>query len=71
MLLAIAPLSLSLGFFKVPQDKVNEKMMKSASNEELGFVCANFRFRVSGRAGGVLAGVGRYLILMITSGSGS
>jgi len=37
MLLAIAPLSLSLSlssdFFRVPQDKENEKTMKSTSNE--------------------------------------
>jgi hypothetical protein len=58
MLLAIAPLSvslclsLSLGFFRVPQDKANEKTVKSTSNEEeVGFVCALFRFRVSGKVG--------------------
>jgi hypothetical protein len=49
MLLAIAPLSLSLDFFRVPQDKESEKTMKSTSNEEVGFVCALFRFRVSGK----------------------
>jgi hypothetical protein len=38
MLLAIAPLSLSLDFFRVPQDKESEKTMKSTSNEEVGFV---------------------------------
>jgi hypothetical protein len=45
-------LSLSVGFFRVPQDKENEKTMKSTSNEEVGFVCALFRFRVSGKGKG-------------------
>jgi hypothetical protein len=49
MLLAIAPLSLSLDFFRVPQDKEREKTMKGTSNEEMGFVCGPFRFRVSGK----------------------
>jgi len=53
-------LSLPSGFFRVPQDKENEKTMKSTSNEEVGFECAHFRFRVSGK-GVVLAGVGRVL----------
>ncbi len=74
MLLAIAPLSLSLplGFFLVPQDKENEKTIKSTSTEEVGFVCALFRFRVSGKGGlGFSPVLGGYWILMITAGSGS
>jgi hypothetical protein len=59
-LLPSLSLSLSLGLFRVPQDKENEKTMKSTSNEEMGFVCALFRFRVSGKR--VLAGVGRVIV---------
>jgi hypothetical protein len=72
MLLAIAPLSLSLSLSlwvssEFHRTKKTRRRWKSTSNEEVGFVCAPFKFRVSGKGGG-WAG---YFILMITAGSGS